>query len=133
MNLILVFIVTAIIFALIDAAWLKSTSRFYKSELGGLLLKVPNFPAAVLFYLIYVVGMIVFAVHPALEQQNWGVALGYGATLGFIAYATYDLTNLATLRKWSRTVVIVDMAWGTVVTAAASTAAYFVLSAWLGL
>ncbi|MNX10903.1 hypothetical protein D3C86_406540 [compost metagenome] len=77
--------------------------------------------------------MIVFAVHPALEQQNWGVALGYGATLGFIAYATYDLTNLATLKNWSRTVVVIDMAWGTVVTAAASTVAYFVLSAWLGL
>lgn len=125
--------VTAIVFALIDSIWLKSTSRFYKKELGELLLKTPNFPAAILFYAIYVIGMVVFAVIPALDQHNWIVAAGYGATLGFIAYATYDLTNLATLKKWSRTVVIVDMAWGTVVTATASTAAYFVLSAWLGL
>lgn len=133
MSFILIFIVTAVVFALIDAAWLKTTSGFYKKELGGLLLKVPNFPAAVLFYAIYVIGMIVFAVYPALDHQDWIMATGYGAALGFVAYATYDLTNLATLKKWSRTVVIVDMAWGTLVTAVASTAAYLILSVWFGL
>ena len=132
MQYIEIFVITASVFALIDVVWLKLMSRFYKAKLGDLLLKVPNLTAAVLFYVLYVFGMIVFAVHPALEQQSWGVAAGYGAMLGLIAYATYDLTNLATLKKWSRTIVIVDMVWGTFVTATASLAAYSILSVWFG-
>lgn len=133
MQYAVLFLVTASVFALIDMVWLKLMNQFYKAKLGDLLLKTPNLAAAVVFYVIYVVGMIIFAVDPALDQQNWIVAAGYGAMLGLVAYATYDLTNLATLKKWSRTVVLVDIVWGVFVTATASTIAYVILSAWFGL
>lgn len=132
MEFLLSFIIVALVFAVIDAVWLKSSSSFYRREIGGLLLAKPNFPAAIIFYAIYVIGMVVFAVMPALEAADWQVASGYGALLGLVAYATYDLTNLATLKNWSQKVVVIDMIWGTFVTALSSTVAYFVLSNWFG-
>ncbi len=73
-------------------------------------------PAAVAFYLIYVLGIVVFAVWPALESGDWRTALMRGAAFGFFAYATYDLTNLATLKVWSLKISLIDMAWGTLLT-----------------
>ena len=133
MEFLVGFIVVALIFAVIDAVWLKLSSGFYKREIGGLLLEKPNFPAAIIFYAIYVIGIVAFAVMPALNENSGAVAAGYGALLGLVAYATYDLTNLATLKNWSQKVVIIDMLWGTVVTALSATVAYLILSSWFGL
>ncbi len=118
--------------AAIDAVWLSIVAnKFYKSQIGQLLLDKPNMVAAALFYIIYVVGIVAFAVSPALEKGSWQYALGMGALLGFVAYATYDLTNLATLKGFTNKVVIVDMIWGTVLTGTVSLLAYSAISKWL--
>ena len=101
-NFIAAFMTVAVVFVAVDAAWLKLTSRFYKKELNSLLLKVPNFTAAIAFYILYVIGVVAFVVRPALLQASGAYALGYGALFGLVAYATYDLTNLATLKSWSK-------------------------------
>ncbi len=115
------YVATALAFCLLDAAWLGLIAvDFYQSELGPLLLDQPNLTAAALFYLLFIVGIQVFAVHPA--RGNLRTAAGRGALFGFFTYMTYDLTNLATLREWSQLVVVVDIIWGTVLTALASVA-----------
>ena len=102
---------------LIDLVWLSRVARdFYWSRLDGLLLDTPNMAAAAGFYLVYVVGIVFFAVLPALKAESVWMALGYGALFGFFCYATYDLTNLATLKGYTVTVAVVDMAWGTLLT-----------------
>lgn len=117
------------IMGLIDAVWLSVVAnKFYKSQLGPLLLEKPNMVAAVLFYIIFVIGIVVFAVMPAVAAGDWKVALGYGALLGLVTYATYDLTNLATLKGFPVKVVIVDLLWGTVLTATVAALTYLVVS-----
>jgi len=111
--------------AILDALWLGLVGReFYKARLGQLLLEQPVWSIAILFYLIHAAGMMVFPVPMALNGGTWMTAALYGALFGFFAYAAYDLTNLATLRGWPFSVSLVDLAWGTVATAAASTAGY---------
>lgn len=123
--------VTAAVFLVLDAAWLWTQGdRFYRPALGHLMLERFALAPAVVFYLIYVTGMVVFAVGPGLDARRWTVALGYGALLGLVAYATYDLTNQATLRDWPWRVTIADLCWGTFVTATAS-AAGCRITAWL--
>lgn len=126
---IIAYITTAIVFFAIDFVWLsKMTSVFYRPRMAGILMDQPNLAVAGLFYLVYVVGIIYFAVIPALNSNSWLTAIINGAILGLIAYGTYDMTNLATLKNWSLSLSIVDMAWGTVLTATASTAGYFATS-----
>jgi uncharacterized membrane protein len=121
------YLATGVIMAVLDAIWLVVVAnRFYKSQIGALLRPRPNFAAAVVFYLIYVAGVVAFVVSPALERQSWLYALGYGALLGLFAYATYDLTNLATLRGFTLTVVVVDIVWGIVLTGSVSVLAYLI-------
>lgn len=116
------------IMAIIDALWLGVVAnKLYKSQLGPLLLEKPNMLAAVLFYIIYVIGIVVFAVLPATQAGDWKVALGLGALFGLVAYATYDLTNLATLKGWPVKIVIIDLIWGTVLTAAVATLTYLIV------
>jgi uncharacterized membrane protein len=132
MDFVIRLIVTGAIMGVLDAIWLSVVAnKFYKSQIGQLLLEKPNMIAAVAFYLIYVIGVTVFVLTPALEKDSWQYALGYGALFGFVAYATYDLTNLATLKGWPTKLVIVDLLWGAVLTAAVSIAAYWVLRTWL--
>ena len=108
----------------IDFGWLTTmTSAFYKPRIGGLLLETPNFTAAVLFYLLYCAGVLTLAVWPALQSGDWRDALWRGAMLGLVAYGTYDLTNLATLKGWSWQLTVVDMAWGTLLTGGTATVA----------
>lgn len=119
------------IMGIIDAAWLSVVAnKFYKSQLGPLLLEKPNMIAAVLFYVVFVVGVVVFAVMPAVAAGNWKLALGLGALLGLVTYATYDLTNLATLKNFPVKVVIVDLIWGVVLTGTVATLTYFVVDRW---
>ena len=115
------------IMGIIDALWLSVVAnRFYKSQLGPMLLEKPNMISAIIFYVIFVVGVVVFAVLPAVQAGDWKVALGLGALLGLVTYATYDLTNHATLKGFPLTVVVVDIIWGVVLTAAVATLTYLV-------
>jgi len=112
-------------FFVIDFLWLSLMTRtFYRERIGHLMADNLNMSAAMGFYLLYVVGVIVFAVMPALQSDSWKTALVLGGLLGLIAYGTYDMTNLATLRDWPVSVALVDMAWGTVLTAVSATAGY---------
>lgn len=115
--------------AILDFAWLTTTAGpIYHSALGAVLSEKLNWTAAIAFYLMYGVGVVLFAVRPALASGDWRTALLWGALFGFFAYATYDLTNLATLKLWSLKVSLIDMAWGTMLTAISAGA-----SAWVTL
>ncbi len=117
----------AVVFMVLDAGWLTMMgARLYKAELGDLMTDKPALAPAVLFYLIYLVGVVYFCVLPAQASGRWSTALINAAVLGLCAYATYDLTNQATLRIWSVRVTVADLAWGVVVTASAASASFFV-------
>jgi uncharacterized membrane protein len=118
------YVSTAVVFLVLDAIWLGTMAdRLYRPAMGSILLERFALAPAVVFYLIYIAGVVVFAVTPALQSGRWVTALGYGAMLGLMAYATYDLTNQATLKDWSWTVTIADLCWGTFVTAVSAAAA----------
>jgi len=103
------------VFFIIDMIWLGLVAKdFYKSQIGFLMKPDVNWVAAILFYLLFIVGLVVFAILPAVEAGSWTRALLFGAFFGFITYATYDLTNLATLKDWPILVTLVDMTWGTI-------------------
>ncbi|MDH4196363.1 MAG: DUF2177 family protein [Candidatus Aminicenantes bacterium] len=107
--------ITLAVFFLIDMVWLGVVAKgFYRRHLGVLLSPKVNWPAAILFYLIFIVGLLVFAVRPALLRGAPLEALGLGAFLGLVSYATYDLSNLATIKDWPLIVTVVDLVWGTV-------------------
>ncbi|KQX35564.1 hypothetical protein ASD04_12270 [Devosia sp. Root436] len=119
---------TAVAFFTLDFIWLSlAVSRIYKPLLGSLLRDSPNLPVAAAFYLVYVVGLVVFAVLPAASAGSWLMALGLGALVGLVAYGTYDFTNLSTIRDWPLVVSLVDLAWGITVSAAAALVGYAVL------
>jgi uncharacterized membrane protein len=108
-----------------DFVWLGVVGRaFYASRLGALLLAEPRWPPAVLFYLLYACGLVVFCVNPALAARSWRKGVALGAFFGLVAYATYDLSNLATLEGWPASVACVDIAWGSLLSAAATLAGY---------
>lgn len=112
-------------FAAIDAVWLTTmTNRLYKPILGPILADKPDMKAAVAFYLIYIGGIVLLAISPALKDGGLGRAAMNGAIFGFVAYATYDLTNQATLKVWSTQMTVIDIIWGTVLTLSASSVGY---------
>ncbi|WP_439815659.1 DUF2177 family protein [Zavarzinia sp. CC-PAN008] len=124
------YLATAIPFLAIDFVWLNwASGAIYRPRLGNLLLEQPNIAAAGGFYLIYAVAVTALVVVPALDRGAWTHALMMGALFGFAAYGTYDMTNLSTLRGWSVTVTVIDMAWGTLLTATAATIGFFVTRA----
>lgn len=115
------------VFALValDALWLGwLMADFYSIQLGPLLLASPHPVPAALFYLLYPVGLLVFAVLPGLTAARWSRAALLGGLLGLVAYGTYDLSNLATLQGWPLSVAVVDIAWGGIVSSAAAAAGY---------
>ena len=122
-NSLIAYVATAIILFGLDMVWLsQAVPAIYRPRIGALLLEEPIMAPAAGFYLLYVVGVVAFAVLPALEQGSLLRALWGGALLGLVAYGTYDMTNLATLKGWSSLVTIADMAWGMTVSAIAATA-----------
>jgi uncharacterized membrane protein len=126
MRFIAAYIAAGAAFVVLDFLWLAVIAqKLYQREIGGLLLEKPNMVAAVAFYLLYLAGVVFFAVRPALATGSWTTALVTGAIFGLVAYATYDLTNMATLKGFSWTIVAADLAWGAFVTAAIATAGYF--------
>lgn len=122
LDFVIVFLITLVAFFAIDLVWLGVVARpFYQAEIGHLLKKDVNWTAAIIFYLIFIVGLIVFVILPAMENKNIVEAILKGALFGFVTYATYDLTNLATLKDWPLKVTIVDLVWGTVLASSVST------------
>jgi uncharacterized membrane protein len=129
MTYVIAYVSTAFVFFALDYVWLTRVAiGFYRQNIGDLLLATPNFAAAGVFYLFYVVGIVYFAVMPAVTANSVLTALLNGAILGLLAYGTYDMTNLATLKGWSLSVSLVDMAWGAVLTATAAVAGYYAVS-----
>ncbi len=113
-------------FAAIDFVWLTTmTNRLYKPVIGPIMADKPDMKAAVAFYLISIAGTVFLAIAPALKEGNWTRAAINGAALGFVAYATYDLTNQATLSVWQTKLTVIDLMWGTVLTTLSATGGYF--------
>ena len=128
-NFIKIYLITLPVFFAIDMIWLGLIARnFYQAQIGHLLRPRVNWTAAIIFYLMFIAGMIIFVISPALEKSSWTYALIYGALFGLLTYATYDLTNLATLKDFPVTVAVVDMIWGTVLSASVCTISYFLSS-----
>jgi uncharacterized membrane protein len=115
------------VFFVIDMLWLVLVAnRFYKEQIGFLMKPEINWPAAIIFYLLFIGGLVIFVISPAVEKQSWLHALVYGALFGLITYATYDLTNLAVLKDWPLKVTIVDLLWGVVLASSISIITYFI-------
>ena len=130
MELLIKLLAVGGIMGILDYIWLGFIAKkLYYAEMGKLLLDKPNMGAALAFYLIYVVGVLVFVVNPALAKESWQYALGIGALFGLVAYATYDLTNLATMKDFPLKIVIIDLAWGMLITAAVSVGSFFIIRA----
>ncbi len=120
-DLIKLYLVILLAFFVIDMIWLGLVARsFYRRHLGFIMGEKVNWPAAVIFYLLFIAGLVYFVVQPALAAESFSRALLSGAFFGLLCYATYDLTNLATLKNWPLKVTLVDLAWGTVLSAALS-------------
>ncbi|PLX94490.1 MAG: DUF2177 domain-containing protein [Desulfuromonas sp.] len=126
------YLLTIPVFFAIDLLWLGVVAKnLYQKNLAHLLSPEVNWPAALLFYLMYIVGIILFAVRPGLDAQSLAKAALWGALFGFFTYATYDLTNLATLRAWPIKVVFVDIIWGTLLCTLVASLSYLI-GRWLG-
>ena len=124
------YFVTLVVFVGIDFVWLgQAGDAFYRPAMGDMVLPGFRLTPAIIFYLIFAAGLLFMAVQPGVASGNWMEATGRGAVFGLCAYATYDLTNQATLKHWSTTLSIVDMSWGAILSALAATVGYFVWSA----
>jgi len=122
-TLVTSYLVAALVMGVLDFVWLRTTvDPIYQPALSAVLAEKPNMPAAIAFYLVYLAGVLIFAIRPALADGDWKTALVKGALFGLFAYATYDLTNFATLKVWTLRVTVLDIGWGAVVTAAAASA-----------
>ncbi len=108
--------------------WLGFVAKnFYAKHIGFLLKADVNWIAAIMFYLLFILGVVIFVITPAIDKRSWVNALMYGALFGLVTYATYDLTNLATVKNWPLIVTIVDLAWGTILSASVSIITYLVV------
>lgn len=117
------------VFFAIDMIWLGLVAKdFYRGQIGTLMKSDVNWTAAIIFYLIFILGLVVFVITPAVEKGSWTHAIIFGALFGFVCYATYDLTNLAVAKDWPLLVTIVDMVWGAVLAASVSSITYFIAS-----
>jgi uncharacterized membrane protein len=120
-QMLVIYLITLAVFFLIDMIWLGVLAKgFYRRHLGPMLSPKVNWAAAILFYLLFIVGLLVFVIKPALISGEPLKALFFGALLGLISYATYDLSNLATLKDWPLVVTVVDLIWGSVLGGAVS-------------
>ena len=121
------FLIALPVFFVIDMAWLALVAKnFYQKQIGFLMKPDINWLAAIIFYLLFITGLIIFVITPAVIKQSWVHALLYGALFGLVTYATYDLTNLATVKDWPLLVTLVDLAWGSVLAASVSVITYLI-------
>ena len=114
-------------FLAIDLLWLGVIAKnFYKNQIGFMMKSTPNWPAALIFYALFLVGIMIFCVMPAVEKDSLNHALLYGAMFGFFTYMTYELTNYAVIKDWPLAIVPVDILWGVVLATAVSLVGYFI-------
>lgn len=126
-KLLLSYFLTMIVFFAVDLLWLGIIAKgLYNRYLGNFLSEQVNWTAAVIFYLLFIIGIFIFVILPAVEKGSLQYAIIYGALFGFFTYATYDLTNLATLKGWPLPIVLIDITWGTVLCLIVSTAGFFI-------
>ncbi len=119
------FSVAFVMFIMIDLVWLVFVARkFYQQQIGKLLKKDVNWAAAIIFYLLFIAGLVLFVLIPAVDKDSLLHVMIYGALFGLLTYATYDLTNLATLKDWPVKITLVDLAWGTFLGFSTSTLTY---------
>jgi uncharacterized membrane protein len=121
------FLIALPVFFLIDMVWLVLVAKkFYQEQIGFLMKPEINWLAAIIFYLLFIAGLVIFVISPAVEKHSWLHALIFGALFGLITYATYDLTNLATLKDWPLLVTVVDLIWGIVLASSISLITYLI-------
>jgi len=121
------FIIALPVFFVIDMAWLVLVAKkFYQEQIGFLMKPDINWFAAIFFYVLFIAGLVIFVISPAVEKHSWVHAILFGALFGLISYANYDLTNLATMKDWPLLVTIVDLIWGTVLASSISLITYLI-------
>lgn len=124
-----IYLIALPVFLVIDMIWLSLIAKgFYAKQIGFLMKPNINWTAAIIFYLLFIVGLVLFVIAPAIDKKSWLQALLLGALFGLITYATYDLTNLATIKDWPLLVTFIDLIWGTVLAASVSTITYFIVT-----
>jgi uncharacterized membrane protein len=117
------YLAAVLVMVALDMLWLGVVAKtMYQQAIGHLMAEAPKVLAAIVFYALYALGLVVFALAPQAEDAGWGRTVYTGALFGFFAYATYDLSNLATLRNWPIRLTLIDMAWGTALSATAAAA-----------
>ncbi|XMB72326.1 DUF2177 family protein [Mycoplasmatota bacterium WC30] len=127
MEFLKMYLIGFIVFILIDIVWLSLiANKFYKKHLGFLMKEKPNLIVALVFYLIFIVGLVYFVIKPGIEAESIGQIILGGALFGFIGYATYDLTNLSTLKNWPVIVTVVDLIWGSTLSVIISSLTYVI-------
>ena len=127
MQYIKVYLISIVVFLLIDLVWLGIISKnLYKNYLGHLMAPSVNWTAALIFYLLFIAGLVFFVINPAIEKESIIFAVVAGGFFGLITYATFDLTNLATIKDWPLSITIIDLIWGTILNAATSGITYIV-------
>lgn len=127
-KLLLSYLLTFIVFLVIDLTWLGFIAKdLYRKYLGGFLSEQVNWTAAIIFYFLFIIGIFIFTILPAVEKNSLTSAILLGALFGFFTCATYDLTNLATLKGWPLKIVFIDIIWGTILTASVSTVGFCIV------
>lgn len=127
MKYILLYVLTFIVFLAIDAVWLLVISKnLYSKEIGHLMAEKALLLPALIFYLLFVVGVLIFAVIPGYEAQSFSKTLMLSALFGLMTYATYDLTNLATLRDWPLKITVIDIVWGMSISTVTGLSGYYI-------
>lgn len=131
MDIFIKLLVAGGVMGLVDFVWLGFIAKkLYYGEMGSILLDKPNMLPAMIFYVIYTVGVVVFVVNPALDKGSLAHAVGYGAFFGLVAYATYDLTSLTVVKGFSSKIAVIDLLWGMFITAVVSAVTYLVVKNW---
>ena len=127
---VIAYLATLVATVAMDFVWLSQMAdRLYRPVMGDMMLDQFRMPPAIVFYVMYVAGLVFFAVRPALSSRQWSTAFAHGAALGLVAYGTYDLTNQATLKNWSTMLTLADLGWGAILSGSASTLGYFASAA----
>lgn len=123
------FLIAFIMFLIIDLVWLGFIAKnLYQKYIGNLLKKDVNWFAAIIFYVLFIAGLVLFVLIPAVDAKSLSHVMVYGSLFGLLTYATYDLTNLATLKNWPLNITIIDLAWGTFLGFSTSTLTYLIFN-----
>lgn len=124
-----IYLTALFVFLVIDITWLGLIARnFYRKHMGFLMKSEVDWIPALLLYMLFVAALVLFVINPAIEKESWMHALLFGAFFGLVAYASYDLTNLATIKNWPMVVTLVDIAWGVTVSVSVSVITYFIVT-----